>query len=180
MLAGNLFRTEHAAYRIMDIDMPWAQDIEDAGDGGARNVKNKFFNRAFAWMFHRAVCDSSCSLGWLLPKAALEANAAVDELCSRVIPDEDGEESRLVGPVLLATFAWAVMCMPWYSFKGLQEKPSHEVWLNLQLDFYSRWGHDAANAAIATGLKTFYEEFPESRKLANRRKSGGIIHESTA
>jgi hypothetical protein len=180
MIAGNLFRMvpEHAAYRIMDIDMPWAEDVEDAGEGGARNVKNKFFNRAFAWMFHRAVCDSSCSLGWLLPKAALEANAAVDELCSRLIPDEDGEESRLVGPVLLATFAWAVMCTPWYSFKGLQEKPSHEVWFNQQLDFYSKWGPEAANERIATGLKLFYEAFPESRKLANRRKSGGIIHES--
>jgi len=146
---------EHAAYRIMDVDMPWAEDVEDAGEGGARNVKNKFFNRAFAWMFHRAVCDSSCSLGWLLPKAALEANAAVDELCSRLIPDEDGEESRLVGPVLLATFAWAVMCTPWYSFKGLQEKPSHEVWFNQQLDFYSKWGsHPMKFGSISNSTST--------------------------
>ena len=159
MIAGNLFRmvSGHAAYRSMDIDMPWAEDVEDAGDGGARNVKNKMFNRTFAWMFHRAVCDSSCSFGWLLPKTALEANAAIDELCSRLIPDEDGEDSRLVGPVLLATFAWAVMCTPWYSFKGLQEKPSHEVWFNQQLDFYSQWSPEAANERIATGLKLFYE-----------------------
>ncbi len=51
----------HAAYHIMDFDMPWAEDVEGAGDGGTCNVKNRFFNRAFAWMFHRVVCDSSCS-----------------------------------------------------------------------------------------------------------------------
>ena len=72
------------------------------------------------------------------------------------------ENSLLVSPVLLATFAWAVMCTPWYTFKGLQEKPSHEVWFNLQLDFYSKWGPQAANERIATGLKLFYETFPES------------------
>ncbi len=104
MMAGNPFRIVpgHAASSIMDFDVPWA--VDDAGDGGARNVKNKFFNRAFAWMFHRAVCDSSSSLGRLLPKAALEANAAFEKLWSRLIPDD---------PVLLATVAWAVMCTPW-------------------------------------------------------------------
>ncbi len=44
------------------------------------------------------------------------------------------------------------------------------------LDFCSKSAPDAANERIATGLKLFYETFPESRKQANR---GGIIHEST-
>ncbi len=35
------------------------------------------------------------------------------------------------------------------------------------------------NERIDRALKRFYEKFPESRKEANRRKSCGIIHEST-
>ncbi len=43
------------------------------------------------------------------------ADAAVDELCARMMLDEDGEVSRLVGPVLLATLtlAWAFLFTPW-------------------------------------------------------------------
>ncbi len=50
-----------------------------------------------------------------------------------------------------------------------------EIW------FRTRRYSDAfrSNERIAKGLTYSVERFPESRKQANRRKSGGIIHEST-
>jgi hypothetical protein len=69
-----------------------------------------------------------------------------------------------------------MICGWWYVKSDFQE--IRRSW-NQQLDFYSKWGPDATNERIAMGIKFFYETFPESRKQANRRKSVGIIHEST-
>ncbi len=74
----------------MDVNTPWAED------GGFGTVKNEFFNRAFVRLFHRVVSfagwsvTTQCALSWLLPNPTLEANAAVDEICARIVPDEDG------------------------------------------------------------------------------------------
>ncbi len=50
MMAGKVTRlfsmvSGHGAYSIMDTDTLWAEDAED---GGAGTVKNKFLNIAFA------------------------------------------------------------------------------------------------------------------------------------
>jgi len=133
----------HASYQLMDTTKPLAEDPEQDVPG---KKKNKLVNRAFAWMFHVAVTDPQGSLSWLLPEPSKDADSAVDELFQKVMIDEDDNESPLLGPVMLATFAWAVMCAPWYSvaFQSIQQsstKPSHEVsvWITVHLDWFSRW-----------------------------------------
>ena len=102
----------HASYQLMDTTKPFAEDPEQDVPG---KKKNKLVNRAFAWMFHVAVTDPQGSLSWLLPEPYKDADSAVDELFQKVMIDEDDNESPLLGPVMLATFAWAAMCAPWYS-----------------------------------------------------------------
>ena len=164
----------HASYQVMDTTKPWAEDPAQDVPG---KKKNKLVNRAFTWMFHVAVTDPQGSLSWLLPKPSKDADSAVDELFQKVMIDEDDNESPLVGPVMLATFAWAVMCAPWYSvaFQSSQQsstKPSHEVWFREHLDWYSRWNPQKLSSYVAQTLKAFYNQFPEARRLINRRKSG--------
>ena len=68
----------HASYTPMDVEKPWAEDPSLDVSG---KKKNKFINRAFAWMYHVAVSDAQGALTWLLPSASLDVDAAVDELC---------------------------------------------------------------------------------------------------
>ena len=51
-------------------------------------------------------------------------------------------------------------------------KPSHEVWFREHLDWYSRWNPQKLSSYVAQTLKAFYNQFPEARRLINRRKSG--------
>lgn len=59
------------------------------------------------------VSDAQGALTWLLPSASLDVDAAVDELCQRIFLDEQADETLLLGPVLLASFAYAIMISPW-------------------------------------------------------------------
>ena len=103
----------HASYTPMDVDEPWAEDPSPDVSG---KKKNKFINRAVAWMYHVAVSDALGALTWLLPSASLDVDAAVDELCQRIFIDEQADETLLLGPVLLASFAYAIMISSWYTF----------------------------------------------------------------
>ena len=163
----------------MGLNAPWAEDPSLDVPGKA---KNKFINRASAWMYHIAVSDTQGALSWLLPSASIDSDAAIDELCNRVVPDEqDNEDSLLIGPVLLATFAHAVMISPWHSFKGMRDsKPPHESWYRNLLEYYGAWDIKVVNDKIAKALKLFYTQFPEARMSASRRKSGCIIHETSS
>ena len=58
---------------------------------------------------------------WL--SESLDVDAAVDELCQRIFLDEQADEILLLGPVLLASFAYAIMISPWYTFRHMKEKP---------------------------------------------------------
>ena len=85
--------------------------------------RTKFINRAFAWMYHVAVSDALGALTWLLPSASLDLDADVDELCQRIFLDEQADETLLLGPVLLASFAYAIMISPWYTFRHMKDRP---------------------------------------------------------
>ena len=68
-------------------------------------------------MFHRAVCYSSYSLGWLLSKAAPEANAAVKELSVSLLEADTRRgwrgfppcQSRAVGYLRLGCDVYAMV-----------------------------------------------------------------------
>ena len=158
----------HPAYKIMDMEKPWADDLPGDGDD---QVKNKFINRAFPWIFHQVVFDAHGAMSWLMPDASFEVQEAVDKLCNTKIPDESDEEVHLIGPSLLATLSWAVMCTPWYTFLKMRNKPPHEVWYKELLTHYSKFKRGAVNQRIGQSLKLFYERFPEARRLEARRKS---------
>ena len=73
------------------------------------------------------------------------------------------------------------MCTPWYTLKGLQEKPSHEVWFHQQLDLYTKWGPEAAKERKATGLSSTSTRHSPSLdgRLIAANPVACIIHEST-
>ena len=167
----------HPAYKIMEMEKPWAEDVP--GDGGDE-VKNKFINRAFPWIFHQVVSDAHGAMSWLMPDASLGVQEAVDKLCNTKVPDESDEEVHLIGPSLLATLSWAVMCTPWYTFLKMRNKPPHEVWYKELLTHYSKFKRGAVNQRIGQSLKLFYERFPEARRLEARRKSSIPLYDTPA
>jgi len=163
----------HVSYTPMDVEKPWAEDPSLDVSG---KKKNKFINRAFAWMYHVAVSDAQGALTWLLPSASLDVDAAVDELCQRIFLDEQADETLLLGPVLLASFAYAIMISPWYTFRHMKDKPPTDTWFRQQLEYYGQWPVSNVNQRISDALKSFYREFPDARSLASRRKSGSLMH----
>jgi hypothetical protein len=173
----------HASYQLMDTDKPWAEDPKEDVPGKS---KNKLVNRAFAWMFHVAVSDATGSLSWLLPNPSKDPEAAVTELCNLVMLDDDDEETPLFGPVMLATFSCAAMCTPWYTvaFHSASQgssRPPHDAWFREHLDWYCRWKPECVKQHIVKILKAFYQEFPDARKLPDRRRSSqGMGFGSTA
>lgn len=149
----------HSGYQGLGFD---AQCAEYLRYGVPCAVKDRRFNRSFAWMFHTAIYDPNSAACWLPPGSTLKADAAVDEFCARMLPDYNDDEYQFsFTRMLLATFAWAIMCiLSGVAIESTLIGAQHLSTKGWPKPFYS---------SMLKYLKIRYNSSPEARKQATRR-----------